>query len=463
MTVCHANNTQSPGHFRTIKDAELYCENRWPEWYRNRYRAVGTELSEQQPSPSESSLLLWKLAQLQRKMPNKPLYLETLVKGSVGLLGIVVQRNVRSSGSVRTMNDDAQKDLPHSLTARTMLSLACLGLGLVWQEEMEVLCDRLTVMRLETMQQVEDVSRALRVAKHWTEHFSALEECAVLKLRMRGNDTKQDGTRNNDDVNKATYCANNLSYMGYMPYALCGELEKHVSKMSQPALLSYAKALSRCLAAASEHAQKDNDLFSKTQSSCISLFDYLCVQDHAWLVDRHHQYYRNAGQLFPFLLTIDVCIPFEEHRRTRQQRERFNALLESTRVLWLESSAPNKHQISSFQREVHSLVERLVGASSIPWMAGCPVKMETVVMESISVDIALEDVRIAIEVDGYSHFCRNDTQKSIGNGPWKKTMLSKMGWTMVSVSQPRWDSLGLEAGTTDAKMAHVSQLLLSEI
>lgn len=460
MTICNVNK----GQFRRVEDAESYCQNAWPQWYRNRYRAVG--LSEEQPSPSESSLLLWKLAQLQRSLPNKPLYLEALTKGSVDLLGIIIDRSVPrrwSSDGIDQGMRDGQPGLPYDLTARTMLSLACIGAGLVWQEEMSMLCERLPVVHLETMQQVEDVSRALRLAKHWTEHFGVLEECAVqqlLKLGMKDEDRRQndDHVDNADDVNKAAYCANNLSYMGHMPYALCDELCGHVSKMSRPGLLSYAKALSRCLAdASSGHVDKDDYLLSKVMRCCVGVVDYITCQEQDWVaVDRRHQYHRNASQLFPFLLTMDVCIPCEEHM-TLQQRERFDTLLEFTRVLWGDLYTPNRHHVSSFQKEVLSVVR--LSSASIPGLShGCRIKLETVVMESISVDIALEDARIAIEVDGYSHFCRNDTQKSIGNGSWKKAVLSNMGWKLISVGQPSWDLLENNA---DAKVAHVSQLLLS--
>jgi hypothetical protein len=48
---------------------------------------------------------------------------------------------------------------------------------------------------------------------------------------------------------------------------------------------------------------------------------------------------------------------------------------------------------------------------------------------------------VAVEVDGPSHFCRNDLQRELGATLFKRRMLAKQGWRLVCVPYFEWVSL----------------------
>ena len=52
----------------------------------------------------------------------------------------------------------------------------------------------------------------------------------------------------------------------------------------------------------------------------------------------------------------------------------------------------------------------------------------------VSVDIALPPQRVAIEVQGATHFARNRPDVEIGNSRWKQKLLEASGWAVVSVN-----------------------------
>ena len=61
-----------------------------------------------------------------------------------------------------------------------------------------------------------------------------------------------------------------------------------------------------------------------------------------------------------------------------------------------------------------------------------------------SVDYALVDERIAIEVDGPSHFARSGDgagRRLVGKTVIKRRQLAALGWRLLSITQDDWDPL----------------------
>ncbi len=57
-----------------------------------------------------------------------------------------------------------------------------------------------------------------------------------------------------------------------------------------------------------------------------------------------------------------------------------------------------------------------------------------------SVDIALPDYKVAIEVDGPMHFTRTQPRHPLGPTLMKQRHLEGAGWVVVSVSSDDWDA-----------------------
>jgi hypothetical protein len=72
-----------------------------------------------------------------------------------------------------------------------------------------------------------------------------------------------------------------------------------------------------------------------------------------------------------------------------------------------------------------------------------------------SIDLALPSVRLGIEVDGPSHFIRQDRDALNGSTMLKQRLLRLAGWRIISVPYFEWDEL--EDST--AKVSYLTQLI----
>jgi hypothetical protein len=68
------------------------------------------------------------------------------------------------------------------------------------------------------------------------------------------------------------------------------------------------------------------------------------------------------------------------------------------------------------------------------------------VVGTLSVDIEIlgsagSGKQVVVEVDGPSHFCRNDLQRELGPTLFKQRLLAKQGWVCVSVPYFEWGRL----------------------
>eukprot|EP00249_Psilotum_nudum_P016056 c25637_g1_i1 orf=28-2301(+) len=82
-------------------------------------------------------------------------------------------------------------------------------------------------------------------------------------------------------------------------------------------------------------------------------------------------------------------------------------------------------------------VERLLITTGHNWVA------ESTVAE-YSLDVALVERRLGIEIDGPTHFTRN-TGDALGHTTLKRRLLAKAGWTILSIAYQEWEELDGEA------------------
>ena len=87
--------------------------------------------------------------------------------------------------------------------------------------------------------------------------------------------------------------------------------------------------------------------------------------------------------------------------------------------------------MSEFQRAVAHALERL----------GYPIEMEHVTGDgTISIDVAIVPTRIAVEVNGPSHYARH-SHTPLGHTKLREQLLAAMGWSAISIPFFEWECL----------------------
>ena len=61
------------------------------------------------------------------------------------------------------------------------------------------------------------------------------------------------------------------------------------------------------------------------------------------------------------------------------------------------------------------------------------------VVDVYAVDIAIPELKIAVEVDGPSHFTRTKPKRRLGPSKMKMRHLASAGWTVFPISSDEWD------------------------
>lgn len=123
--------------------------------------------------------------------------------------------------------------------------------------------------------------------------------------------------------------------------------------------------------------------------------------------------------------------------------EQPQALLQEAKEAWLADVA--SVSVSTLQREVGEALTRL----------GHSPALEHVVADgAFSVDFALVDARVAVEVDGPHHFAVN-TQRELATTTMRRALLRYAGWEVVQVPFFEWQPLRGDAAAQEALLTRL--------
>ena len=318
----------------------------------------------------------------------------------------------------REVRDAVQQSVAHcrdgalgDLVPRTMLSLAYLGGPLVWEDEMNDLAASVDVDQIMSLRSLDDVVRALKLCRHKGEAE------LVTSLAVRGHDLLEraesdaftDITRAVRLLRLASASAGNILYHGVVP-------EKLLQRLAD-ALLGgeEVRADARVLGAMSFAATCAHTVYGWDGDGHREVTSVLmdCVRG-AYQGGGLSE--NDMGRLHPFLL----CYCSDQ-----------DPVLKAAIVA--RRSQRRKHTVSTFQRELYDTLRSYLGVS-------CSMEGD---VRGISVDIAVESARVAIEADGASHFYRNAERELVPASRCKSAMVNRFGsgWRLAHVDQQTWDAI----------------------
>ena len=371
-------------------DIEDSCQRTWPMWSKQRYKRLENVSSEDSmwPLPAQASDLLWSIVQAEKAYRQAPfLYTRPLVKGAVEAL--------------KLFDSDENAFLDSSLVPRTMLSIACVAGPLMWEDEMDALCAMIPDVRFQSLRQIEDCTRSLRMCRHKAWCMDTLD-CAAHGVMSCTSDVS---------LRQASLIAQGIVYQRYVPKYTFQKMTQYIAQdgtdmdLKELGTLGAAVAYANCL---------DIGETTETRALIEMLIDRI-----EKVCGRTENFSYNLHGLHPFLLWYSTSI-------TNTQ------LLQESMKAREDAVLRKAHTISTFQREVFDVLTSYMGFSC---------EMEQTI-SGISVDITIPRLCTALEINGPSHYYRNvDMMIPATEFKEKIIPLAQPGWRLVHVEQRVWNDL----------------------
>ena len=429
-------------HHKTLDSIEDVIAQRWPQWSRQRYRCIDDDQgpavdASRCPSPDEASEILWAVIQAEKayrtsSTSGPSLYTKPLVKGCVNAIGV--------SNTADIMNT-----ISPGLVPRTMLSLAYAGGSRVWDKEMDVLCSMVTRVDIQSLRQVDDCLRGVKISRHYIYNRDALEY-----LDRKAGDCLQNVQDPDRDVSIIGSILQGMVYQRYIPIHLLASFSIKMSQWKLNRVRSVARlgagiALASCL-------MEDNggDLPTSESDSAgivrdiaqylVATLQLIAMGESNSNGDLRLFEQSDVAALHTFLLWYSNGVEDSLPPTDKNSFITVSSLLEqSIQARHDHIFVKKQHTISAFQREMYDTLRLTMGISC---------SMEDMMPNGISVDIAIPGHKIALEADGVSHFYRNVPLDSLNGsyGPaflYKRAMMKKFcpGWRLHSVPWVAWDAL----------------------
>jgi hypothetical protein len=426
---------------KTLDSIEKEIAQRWSQWNTHRYRRIDDSqgVVVAVPSPDEASEILWDVIQAEKAFRTNStlgpsLYTKALVKGCVNAMGL-------SNDGVHV-----NTTLSLGLVPRTMLSLAYAGGSSVWDKEMDALCSMVTRVDIQSLRQVDDCLRGMKISRHYMYDRDALEYLDRKAGEYLQNKATQDPDK---DVNIVGSILQGMVYQRYIPMhllsSICIKLSQwRLNRVRTVARLGNGVALAACLM--DDDNGRDVSVIQTSPGIVREIAKYLIENLQLIHIERKND---SGGELNMFeqtdLAALHTFLLWYTGSKDSLLLSDKNSIIiaslleQSIQARHDHIFVKKKHTISAFQREMYDILRLTLGISC---------SMEDIMPNGISVDISIPRLKIALEADGVSHFYRNVPLETL-NGSHAPAFVYKRAmmkiccpeWRLYSVPWVAWDSL----------------------
>ncbi|PRW44947.1 squamosa promoter binding -like 5 [Chlorella sorokiniana] len=359
----------------------------------------------------------------------------------------------------------AAQALSAGAVAASLWALAVLGGSIWWEVEAEALCALLPACRSATLREASDASWALATMRHYTPHLPVLEEAAAAALEQRlGAAAKQpNGAAGSSEqqgrapsLSQLASLLWGLATLGHRPLCLLPLMPPALGCQPGPPSFTALCTIAWSLAVAGCLQQPAAEAVAAALCAAAGSVPPAGPKNAALL------------QLHQFVLALQLAAQEEEEDdssaaaaagqqaqhgsaaaalRRLQEHAGMQPLLAAAASAWAaEGGHRGSKQVSAVQADVAATARTL----------GLALHEEHAVV-GFSVDIAVPARRLAVEVDGPTHFCRNvlpsegtssssgtinDAQATLSSSKsahalgatlLKRRLLQRQGWAVISV------------------------------
>jgi hypothetical protein len=382
---------------RSLTGVAAAAAARWPRWAANGFHLwrdeAGVPLAASEaPVPDEAAAALGALWVDAGARPRTLAARSRAVAGLVEALALTPPRGAPEGGAAESL--PPAPALSPEAFGPALCALAAVGLDTAFEPELAALAARLPAARFASAEGVWRAARALAAARLWSEDLPLLEARAAAA---------------GPSAVDAAQAAAHLARLGHRPDALL--------ELLGPALDAewswYAAERGAWAAAVADR------LDAPAVGAALRGLRARCggagapgARLEAW------------GQ---FLLTLRLRRPAARAALLADAPAPTCVFVAAAEAAWGSMPAG---AVSAAARDVHAAALAL----------GLPAQLEGS-MGGLSVDVAVPEKGLAIEVDGPSHFFRNAPARRLGNALWKRRLLEGDGVALASVRTDAWLAL----------------------
>ncbi|KAL4448636.1 hypothetical protein ABPG75_005855 [Micractinium tetrahymenae] len=493
----------------TVDGVLEQMEDMWPEW-----TAGGCRLLENTPNrPAEAAAA--GAAAADRPQLRAPSAAEAVAALRVLACRIVrlpalerrqlpkerVVRGLVQSLRLQGLSDGgATEQLAPAAVSRALWALSWLG-GSIWYEaEAEALCSLLPNRPLRRLSQVEDAATALARMRHHTPHLALLEQWGAAMVQWQleqaqaaaglateaaassgsgsahgGSSSGGEGGGGDAPIDHNNGCAGQpppltsmvgliwaLATLGHQPtrlldllpavlhmHSTTGDILVEKRRLQRALLLGWSMAAAGCLshpavvAVAAELAAAAALLSPEpkvTKAQLLQLHQFVCALELEAEAAAGQPAAAASAAAEPPNGGSDSP-PARALRLLRHEPAVVELRLRAGAAWEAEGGRRDNKRVSACQADVAATARGGLGLAL----------QEEYTLEGISIDIAVRSRRLAIEVDGPTHFCRNSSQAGAAGEPaqprplgatlLKRRLILGQGWRVASINAADWEAL----------------------
>jgi len=441
---------------KTFDEIKTLATEKWPAWEGNRFWLLksgshgGSEVVSSCPTPDEAVGIMWAIiAYVSGRKPGTPVpsavsrdpFFKGLVEclriakartppqgtlrifrggrgggrggrgaGGRGWKGRKKNKSKSAEDATVTTTTTSEAAAPPVLS-NSSISSAIFCVGYIeaeseWSKELDALCSLIPIAEYSKVIEVYNVIWSLRSSRHWTPHLPILEAAVVGLLK-----DLEDNEWSTRQMRHASYCAQGLVHFGHVPKDLLNLVAPRVlENWDWRAACSLAWALT----------------ISNELDSPLVPIVFKGIQENAdaALQNGFHKHVA-LSKIWQLVASLDQMKPGSLSKKTWDTNMR--QIIDLAEAHWQKLIHEETKITSEVQKDVYRSMMSL----------GYTADLECAVC-GLSIDVAVQKMKLAVEVDGFAHFARNKPNQAVGNSLWKKRFLEANGWLAVNVNVKDW-------------------------